>query len=155
MSPLATARAEECGPTPPCTKSNARPRHGRLFRHPGTAATEDALAGSVKRMEFLGASVRFHVECGNAELVANLTGVSQVTESTLPREGDAVYVSFGVADCTVLHDQDTGGVTGTRSDRPTGRGESIDPVGRPLISGSSSPRLSVGAATPQLHRRRG
>lgn len=70
-------------------------------------------------MEFLGASIRFHVECGNAELVADLRDVSQVTERTLPREGNAVYVSFGAADCTVLHDQDAGGVTGTRNDRPT------------------------------------
>lgn len=61
-----------------------------------------ALRGRVRQVEFLGASVRFHVACDGRNLIAESTGVSQAEVAGLPREGEDAYLSFSPADCTVM-----------------------------------------------------
>ena len=66
------------------------------------------LAGTVRRVEFLGSAVRFHVDCGADDVLAEVTGLSRAAIATLPIEGTRVQLSFTPEDCTLLDTADRG-----------------------------------------------
>lgn len=61
-----------------------------------------SMDGKVHQVEFLGAMVRFHVECDCGLMVAEIRGVSRQSAARLPGEGERVTICFAPEDCTVL-----------------------------------------------------
>ena len=64
----------------------------------GTGEGRNALKGRVESVMFLGAVVRLRVDVGGVLLSA----ISSTNDSTLPRAGDDVMISFPVYSCWLV-----------------------------------------------------
>ena len=69
---------------------------------PGSEASGARVDGEIQELEFLGATVRFHVRCGCGPMIAEIKGVSRADAARLPGEHDRVAVCFAADDCTIL-----------------------------------------------------
>ncbi|MBI3086028.1 MAG: ABC transporter ATP-binding protein [candidate division NC10 bacterium] len=77
---------------------SVRPEHVRLAVCPG----DSCLKGRVRQRQFLGPFLRYFVDIGGAEVVADISGITLDGLASLPQEGDNVTVGFSPHDCTLL-----------------------------------------------------
>lgn len=63
---------------------------------------EALLQGKIDEVEFLGATVRFHIRCDWGSMVAEINGVSRSAVPHLPKAHEGVTIRFEPEDCTVL-----------------------------------------------------